>query len=115
MFAIPTSDPNFVDLDAHLTGGDPDPDVFVIEPLTSLPALSRGRIVINGQSQHGLTGDTNPIGPEIVLSGDRTTGNGLELHSSGNHVHSLNIQHADVVDHRAADRHAAARPPSSVR
>ncbi|MEZ6129082.1 MAG: LamG-like jellyroll fold domain-containing protein [Planctomycetaceae bacterium] len=70
VFHIPTSDVNFVDVDSHLPGGDSDPDVFVISPLTALPALTRGNIVINGQSQHGTTGNSNPFGPEIVLSGD---------------------------------------------
>ncbi len=50
------------------------PDVFVISPLTQLPALTRGDIVINGQSQQNLTGDTNPFGPEIVLEGSSAVG-----------------------------------------
>ncbi|MHB9080190.1 MAG: type VI secretion system tube protein Hcp [Pirellulaceae bacterium] len=91
-FAIPTTDARFVDVDASLAGGDLEPDVFVISPLSPLPALTRGRIVLDGQSQHNLTGDTNPFGPEIVLNGSQTTGNGLELHSSGNHIHGLNLQ-----------------------
>ena len=41
-----------------------------------------------------LTGDSNPLGPEIVLSGDLAgaSANGLELHSSNNLVHGLSIQ-----------------------
>ncbi len=91
-FDIPISDPNFIDVDSQFLDGDTEPDVFVISPLTTLPALTRGNIVINGQSQHNLTGDTNPFGPEIVLRGGQAIGNGLELRSSDNHVHGLNIQ-----------------------
>ena len=39
-FQIPASDVNFVDVDTALSGGDVDPDVFIIRPLTSLPALN---------------------------------------------------------------------------
>ena len=73
-FAIPETDPRYVDVDATLVGGDPDPDVFVMSPQTELPALTRGDIVINGQSQQNLTGDTNPFGPEIVLEGSHAVG-----------------------------------------
>ena len=66
----------------------------MISPLTPLPSLTRGNTVINGQSQHNETGDTNPFGPEIVLSGsllgDRT--NGLHLTSDNNQIHGLNIR-----------------------
>ena len=50
-------------------GRDNAPDVFVIRPKTELPALTRDAIILNGQSQHTVTGDTNPFGPEIVLDG----------------------------------------------
>jgi hypothetical protein len=74
LFAIPETDPNYVDVDSHLPGGDAEADVFVISPQTALPALTRGNIVINGQSQQNATGDRNPFGPEIMLSGDRAVG-----------------------------------------
>ena len=90
-FAIDTVDENYVDADAHLPGGDAEPDVFVIGLETALPALTRGGILINGQSQQAATGDTNPFGPEIVIAGAGLAGNGLELRSSGNRVHGLNI------------------------
>ena len=72
-FAIDPSDSNFRDVDAERPDGDAAPDVFVISPETSLPALMRGNILINGQSQLIATGDTNPFGPEIVLSGERAS------------------------------------------
>jgi parallel beta-helix repeat protein len=93
-FAIPETDANFVDIDSHLPGGDPQGDVFVISPLTILPTNFRGRVVINGQSQHNFTGDSNPFGPEIVLAGNLagTTANGLTIGSLDNRIHGLNIQ-----------------------
>jgi parallel beta-helix repeat protein len=94
VFQIPTSDPNFIDVDAALPGGDPDPDAFLIAPLTALPPLTRGRTQISGQSQTDFTGDTNPFGPEIILDGNQAGGgaDGLRLASSENFVHALNIQ-----------------------
>ena len=93
-FAIPVTDAGFLDVDSDLAGGDPAPDVFVVTPLSPLPALTRGGIVLDGQSQHGLTGDTNPFGPEIVLAGHVAgpAANGIELRSAENHIHGLNIQ-----------------------
>lgn len=67
--AIPDTDPGFIDVDVSRADGDPKPDVFVIAPQSALPALRRGATVLNGQSQHNFTGDTNPFGPEIVLAG----------------------------------------------
>src|SRR5687768_3257703 len=39
-FSIPATDLNHIDVDAALPGGDPAPDVWRIQPLTELPALS---------------------------------------------------------------------------
>ena len=104
-FAIDTVDENYVDVDSHLPGGDAEPDVFVIGLETALPALTRGGILINGQSQQAQTGDTNPFGPEIVITGAGLAGNGLELRSSGNRVHALNIlgfaQNGILIEGRA--------------
>jgi Right handed beta helix region len=53
---------------------------FTVEPESPLPAVTGNSIVIDARTQTELTGDTNPNGPEIELSGRRlTTGNGLEL------------------------------------
>ncbi len=96
-YAIPETDPGYTDVDSQLTGGDSEPDVFVISPDTPLPAITRGDIVINGQSQQTKTGDTNPFGPEIVLAGHGAGANadGLALASAGNMVHGMNIQRFD--------------------
>jgi parallel beta-helix repeat protein len=93
-FAIPENDPNFIDVDSHLPGGDAAPDAFLISPLSALPTNFRGLVVINGQSQHHLTGDSNPFGPEIVLAGHLAgaTANGLTIGSLDNRIHGLNIQ-----------------------
>ncbi|MBM4091814.1 MAG: hypothetical protein FJ276_20660, partial [Planctomycetes bacterium] len=95
-FAIPPTDANHVDVDSALPGGDPDPDVFVIRPLSGLPALNNPSfgIVIDGRTQSAFGGETNPFGPEIVLNG-ASAGEGLDgltLASSSHQVWALNIQ-----------------------
>ena len=79
-FALDDTDSAFVDVDSHL-GGDVNGDAFVLAPLTELPALTRGNTIINGASQQAATGDTNPFGPEIVLSGHRA--------AAGESIHGL--------------------------
>lgn len=71
-FQIPSSDPNFVDVDSHLPGGDADPDAYVIRLSTRLPAFTdtSGGTTIDGRSQTVFGGDTNPFGPEIVVDGN---------------------------------------------
>lgn len=52
---------------------------FVIQPRTPLPALV-GDVKVDGRTQTMLTGDTNPNGPEIEISGELLTeGVGLRL------------------------------------
>ena len=103
-FQIPANDPGFVDVDATLAGGDAEPDVFVISPTTPLPPLSNSnaRIVIDGTSQAAFTGDTNPLGPEIVLDGQLAGlgATGLQLLSANNVIDSLVISHfsGDGID-----------------
>lgn len=93
-FQIPIMDANFIDADSSLPGGDSDPDVFVIAPKSTLPALTRDATTIDGSSQKALTGNSNPYGPEIVLAGNLAgaTVNGLQLASSANVLRELNIQ-----------------------
>ena len=69
-FNIPPTDPGFVDVDSHLAGGDPEPDAFLIQPQTALPALDNPTwgITLDGGSQTRFGGDTNPFGPEINIS-----------------------------------------------
>ena len=50
--------------------GSPEPGgVFTIAPSTGLPLLSSGTAIIDGDTQTVFSGDTNPFGPEIVISG----------------------------------------------
>lgn len=57
-FNIPTSDPGF------------NETVFTIKPQsTGLPALQQSGTIIDGTTQTLFSGDTNPLGPEIVLDG----------------------------------------------
>jgi surface-anchored protein len=95
-FNIPTSDPNFVDVDSALSGGDTAADVWIIRPLTPLPPLQNASQVIDldGLSQRLRTGDTNPFGPEIVLDGSLAGANahGLRILSNNHVVLGLGIQ-----------------------
>lgn len=50
--------------------GTPGPGgVFTIAPLTMLDSVFSGTAVIDGATQTAFSGDTNPAGPEIVISG----------------------------------------------
>jgi hypothetical protein len=93
VFAIPATDPNFVDVDVAQPGGDADPDAFVIRPLSSLPALNNAAfgISVDGRTQTSFGGDANPFGPEIVLDGSLGGANGLRLQTSNNAVYGLAI------------------------
>jgi hypothetical protein len=42
-----------------------------IRPLSPLPVIVAGNVVIDGTTQTGYFGDTNPAGPEVEVSGDR--------------------------------------------
>lgn len=94
-FAIPASDPGFVDIDAGQSGGDATRDVFVISLLSPLPALNNanGTIVIDGRTQSFLD-NSNPRGPEIVLDGTSAGANadGLQIASNGNGMFGLSIR-----------------------
>lgn len=56
VFHIPTADPGF------------NGTVFTIAPTSALPALTHD-ISIDGATQTAFTGNTNTVGPEVVLSG----------------------------------------------
>lgn len=80
LLQIPTSDSGF--------GGG----VFTIRPLSALPVLRNG-IQIDGAYQRGYTGNTNLVGPEVVLSGVSAgpTTPGLRISGDGNIVRELVI------------------------
>ncbi len=94
-FNIPITDPDYQD---PLLGGT---GAFHINLASRLPALTRGRVTIDGWSQTASTGDTNPLGPEIVINGAGIGFDpagigegdaGITLASSENVIRGLNIQ-----------------------
>ena len=80
-FNIPSSDPNYAE------------GVWYINPFSAFPQLSSGSTTIDGSSQTANQGDTNPLGPEIVIVGSELScsKNGFEIWSSNNHLISLVI------------------------
>ncbi|HSP17241.1 MAG TPA: right-handed parallel beta-helix repeat-containing protein [Thermoanaerobaculia bacterium] len=44
---------------------------YTIEPLSPLPVFTADHVTIDGETQTAATGDTNPLGPEVFLLGDR--------------------------------------------
>lgn len=80
-FNIPTGDPGF------------DGSVFTIRPLNQLPYITGDRTTIDGSTQTSFSGNTNAVGPEVVLDGsllDLGTGPaGLHIRSADNYIHSL--------------------------
>jgi parallel beta-helix repeat protein len=80
-FNIPTSDAGF------------DGTVFTIRPLVGFDELSGGGTTIDGVTQTAFSGNTNLVGPEIVLNGGLVAGcaNGFTIVSANNVVHGLVI------------------------
>jgi hypothetical protein len=66
---------------------------FTIAPEAPLPAVKTAGLVIDARTQTTFSGDTNPQGPEVELSGQRSSfGNGLELKTGqGIELHGLAI------------------------
>jgi parallel beta-helix repeat protein len=66
-FAIPTTDPGYVN------------GVFTIQPISQLPVVGEN-ITVDGSTQTAFTGNTNPYGPVIEINGAmQSSGDGLEL------------------------------------
>ena len=57
------------------------------------PMWTRDGIVIDGSTQAASTGETNPLGPEVVLSGAGAgpSTSGLRLFANNSRIHELNI------------------------
>ena len=96
MFAIPNTDPGFVDVDSSIPGGDADADVFRIQPLSALPAIDNVNgmaVTLDGTTQQMLTGDTSVFGPEVELDGALASASvvGLYLVSDGIAIRGLVI------------------------
>jgi parallel beta-helix repeat protein len=66
---------------------------FTIAPRTPLPSITVTDLLVDGETQTALTGNTNPLGPEVFLFGGQA-GNGAEglnLLSSAAYVRGLAI------------------------
>jgi hypothetical protein len=88
-FNIPLTEGTDIDSSG---GGDVDADVFVIHPPVALPGITDDGTTIDGTTQQAFGGDTNPAGPEIVLSGDllsAANANGLSLYAANGVVKSV--------------------------
>ena len=86
-FDLSEDDPNFVDVDNHLPGGDAGGDIFLFQPLSALPSLDgSGAIEIVG---------SGPM--PIVIDGSLAgSSHGLEIFSDGNLVRDLTIQNFEL-------------------
>ncbi len=59
-FNIPTTDPNYISSQG----------VWKITPTATLPIITRNNVLIDGTTQTTNQGDTNPLGPEILIDGN---------------------------------------------
>ena len=75
-FNIPTTD----------NGYDATAGVWVINPSSDLPLIMKGGVTIDGTTQTAYAGNTNPLGPEIVIDGGGNRDYGLRFMNAGNAV-----------------------------
>lgn len=75
-FNIPTTD----------NGYDATAGVWVINPSSDLPLIMKGGVTIDGTTQTAFAGDTNLLGPEIVIDGNGNRDYGLRFMNAGNAV-----------------------------
>jgi parallel beta-helix repeat protein len=66
---------------------------FTIAPRTPLPRITVTDLLVDGEAQTVFTGNSNPAGPEIFLSGGQAgkEAEGLDLYTSAAHVRGLAI------------------------
>lgn len=84
VFNIPETDPGY----------DAERGVWTIHLTSELPAIDRGDLIIDGNSQKEFIGqDTNPHGPEIEIDGTGTPVNGIgfRIQSANNEIIGLCI------------------------
>ncbi|HEV8431969.1 MAG TPA: hypothetical protein VGR95_01055, partial [Thermoanaerobaculia bacterium] len=63
---------------AFRLGTPPESGYFTIKPKHALPKITAETVSIDGRTQTGLTGDTNPDGPEVFIDGtDSASEDGL--------------------------------------
>jgi len=76
----------------EINGPVPAEGWFTIRPASPLPTVTGFHIAIDGATQTALTGDTNPLGPEIFLDGrDVDVGDGLSIFAGTMTVRDLAI------------------------
>ena len=81
-----TTGSNVIGFNIPQTDAGFDGKVFIIKPLSPLPELGDNGTAIDGRTQTLFTGETNILGPEIVLDGSQA-GNtpGIAIGRSDNH------------------------------
>jgi hypothetical protein len=94
VFAIPATDPGFIDVDSLLAGGDSENVAFLIQPLGALPEINNpvAGITLDARTQSTITGDTNPLGPEIILEGNGQQMSGIVVASGDHTIAGFNIR-----------------------
>ncbi len=76
VFDIPLTDPNY----------DSTMGVWTIAPASDLPMITSGYVNIDATTQTANRGDTNPLGPEIVLDGGNTRTYAFRIVSPANTI-----------------------------
>ncbi len=75
-FNLPASDAGY-----NATSG-----TWVIRPASNLPMVMQSGVTLDGASQTAFGGDTNPLGPEVVIDGGGTLDYGLRILNAANAV-----------------------------
>lgn len=76
----------------RIPGPVPSSGWFTVAPLTPLPAITGYQIVVDGDAQTAFTGDTNPAGPEVELTGTHSTPtDGLVVQVGNHEIHGFAI------------------------
>jgi len=73
-------------LPASDAGYDATSGTWVLRPASNLPMVMQSGVTLDGASQTAFGGDTNPLGPEVVLDGGGTLDYGLRILNSANAV-----------------------------
>lgn len=73
-------------LPATDAGYDATTGTWVIRPASVLPMVMQSGVTIDGASQTAFGGDTNPLGPEVMIDGGGTLDYGLRILNAANAV-----------------------------
>ena len=73
-------------LPASDAGYDATSGTWVIRPASNLPMVMQSGVTLDGASQTAFGGDTNPLGPEVVIDGGGTLDYGLRILNAANAV-----------------------------